>query len=262
MAKDPEKLKNLTHRCYLITNLFNNKVYVGTTYKDIVVRFHEHIKVSNYTDDNKKQAVHRAISKYGVNSFKVEILSEYGDAASAYAAEIEYIKQYKSNNKKYGYNQSEGGDRGPLMVRYDRGVVIGILSDFCNNMLIADISAKYAIPYHSVFDITRLRISDTHNLPAELLDKLQKVKERSKKRKRVLPSEVVFIINDFVNGRNIQELSDKYQLSINNVWNIIHRNTWRNVRVGTELETLLETKLSDKKYWRKSKKHDKEKDSS
>lgn len=77
MPKDKEKLNELQHYCYLITNSKNGKVYVGTTYKNIDERFKEHIKVSNFSDDTKKQAIHKAIAKYGKDNFSIMVLSEH-----------------------------------------------------------------------------------------------------------------------------------------------------------------------------------------
>jgi hypothetical protein len=251
MAKDKEKLQNIKHYCYLITNLTNDKVYVGTTYKDINIRFGEHIKVSNFSNYSKKQAIHKAIFKHRINNFKIELLSEFENALKAYEAEVEYIKKYKSRNKKYGYNQSMGGDCGPIMIKYNRKTIINILTDFCDNIPLKTISLKYNISYHSVFDITRLKISITHKLPSKLLNKLKDKKLSSNKRKRLIKSDIVNVIIGFLDGATMQQLAEKRQLSINNIWNIVHRNTWKNIDIGNEKENQLLEKLSADKYWKR-----------
>lgn len=250
MAKNKEKLNKLKHYCYLITNLINNKVYVGVTYKNINERLKEHIKISKFNNDSKKQAIHKAIAKYGLENFSIQILSEYDNANSAYEAEIKYIAQFKSTNKKYGYNQSLGGDRGPINMKYTINLIISTITDFCDGVSLKEIAIKNNIPYHSVFDITRLRISSSHNIPQKLLNRLSKIKLKSNKRKRVGALTIINLITGFINDLTMEELSDRYNLSINNVWNIIHRNIWKKIDIGIELENKLREKLSGPKYWR------------
>jgi len=249
MPKDTQKLESLKHRCYLITNLANGKVYVGTTHKSIEERFREHIKTSKLKNSNSHQAIHKAIIKHGADRFKVELLSEYDTATQAYDAEIKYIQQYNSRNNKIGYNQSEGGDRGPQRIKYTRKIIIKIITDFCDGMLLKDIAVKYHLSYYSVFDITRLKISNDHNLPQKLLQRLEKFKESSKKKKRASP-QISQIINEFLGGFTMQQLANKYNFSINTVWNIIHRIIWTEIKIESSLEDRLREKLSSSRYWK------------
>lgn len=50
-----------------------------------------------------------AIQKYGWKNFKHEILFENLSAEEASEKEIELINQFKSNEKRYGYNLADGG---------------------------------------------------------------------------------------------------------------------------------------------------------
>ena len=59
---------------YIITNIINNKQYVGKTSKDIQRRFNEHISKSK--DENNIQPLYRAIRKYGIENFSLELLEE------------------------------------------------------------------------------------------------------------------------------------------------------------------------------------------
>lgn len=243
------KLDNLKHYCYIITNLLNNKVYVGVTYKSIKDRFKEHVKGSRA---KYKQVIHKSIYKYGADNFKIELLSEHSNAKSAFDAEIVYIKQYKSEDGKYGYNKSSGGDCGPLRIKYTTKIIIDIITDFCNGINLKEIAKNYNISYYSTFDITRLRISPTHNIPKKLLNKLTKVKSSSNKRKRVDLKLMVDIITDFIDDMIMDDISKKYKLCINTIWNIVNRYTWKNVDIGQELEFKLKEKLSSNRYWSSS----------
>lgn len=53
---------------------------------------------------------YRAILKYGWDNIKHEVLTIVKTREEAIALEVHYIKEYNSNNPKYGYNNTEGGD--------------------------------------------------------------------------------------------------------------------------------------------------------
>lgn len=53
-----------------------------------------------------------AIKKYGWDNFKHEIIFYELSREDACEKEREYIKKYRSNNPKYGYNLTSGGDSG------------------------------------------------------------------------------------------------------------------------------------------------------
>lgn len=80
----------------------NGKVYIGITQQDPKNRW-----LNGY--GYKKQIFYRAISKYGWENIKHEIL--YSDVTEKVAKEkeIELISKYNSTNPKYGYNVVEGG---------------------------------------------------------------------------------------------------------------------------------------------------------
>ena len=80
----------------------NNKVYIGITYRKPEDRWNDKYrgcpKMSN------------AIKKYGWENIKHEILYDNLSEQEAKDKEVELIALYKSNNPKYGYNISMGGD--------------------------------------------------------------------------------------------------------------------------------------------------------
>lgn len=84
----------------------NDKKYVGIT---------SHEKLSRRTGNNgegyKTQTLFwRAIQKYGWDNFKHEIVAEHLTCEEALQMEINLIAKYQSNNPKYGYNTSVGGN--------------------------------------------------------------------------------------------------------------------------------------------------------
>lgn len=91
---------------YLITNLVNGKVYVGKAWN--VCRRWSHHKYQAKT--GQLTLLHKAIRKYGIDSFRVETLLACDDEESAYAAEVREIAQRRSMDPSVGYNRTTGGD--------------------------------------------------------------------------------------------------------------------------------------------------------
>lgn len=91
---------------YKITNLKNNKVYIGQSYSEIE-RWRQH----KYAARSKpKQYIDSAIKKHGIVNFTYEVIAVTLSKQDADYVEIELIKQYDSRNRKYGYNISAGGE--------------------------------------------------------------------------------------------------------------------------------------------------------
>ena len=101
---------------YCITNLINEKKYVGKTTYSITKRFQEHCR------DSKKERCERrplydAMNKYGIENFVVEELIECpNDELDSYEKMyIEKLQTYGHN----GYNATKGGD-GSILFDYDK----------------------------------------------------------------------------------------------------------------------------------------------
>ena len=89
------------YNIYLITNLDNNKKYVGLTKFSITERFYQHVK--------RGFLLTEAIKKYGEDKFFIELIEEVDTAGRAYELEQYYIKEYNTK-VPYGYNLTDGGD--------------------------------------------------------------------------------------------------------------------------------------------------------
>lgn len=78
---------------YKITNIINNKVYIGETTRTINARWRQHkarAKDSQYTE-----YLYRAIRKYGIENFTIEELTKCADE-DRFKIETEYITKYRS----------------------------------------------------------------------------------------------------------------------------------------------------------------------
>ena len=89
------------YNIYLISNLENNKKYVGLTKFSITERFYQHVK--------RGFLLTEAIKKYGEDEFFIELIEEVDTAGRAYELEQYYIKEYNTK-VPYGYNLTDGGD--------------------------------------------------------------------------------------------------------------------------------------------------------
>ena len=96
-----------TSGIYCITNLINNKKYIGQSIY-IENRWHYH-KSSCHWQDNKP--LYRAFQKYGLENFKFEIIEELPpDRAILNEREKYWIQYYQSTVHQQGYNLTKGGD--------------------------------------------------------------------------------------------------------------------------------------------------------
>ena len=82
----------------------NGKVYIGITSRTCEDRWR-----NGHGYRNNKH-FHSAIIKYGWDNILHEILAEGIDKETAQRVETSLIEFYKSNNPRYGYNHSKGGE--------------------------------------------------------------------------------------------------------------------------------------------------------
>ena len=123
----------MTGFIYVITNTINNKQYVGKTTVDVKTRFNEHCRdyLRFFTEE---RPLYRAMQKYGIESFSVQMLEEC-DLAILNEREQYWID--KLNTYKNGYNATVGGDGIQL---YDYNLFI---QDYDSGMTGNEIAQKY-----------------------------------------------------------------------------------------------------------------------
>ena len=88
---------------YKITNIQNNKVYIGQTIRPIEQRFHRHFNdaLNNILDTHFA----RAIRKYGKDSFVIEKIDNAQTQDELNQKEQYWIRYY--NSVKEGYNETD-----------------------------------------------------------------------------------------------------------------------------------------------------------
>lgn len=99
-----EKINFIPFYVYMHT-FPNKKVYIGITHQNPNRRWRK-----DGIGYKKQTLMYNAILKYGWGNIKHEILYTNLTKEEAEQKEIELIKQYKSNDRKYGYNIANGGN--------------------------------------------------------------------------------------------------------------------------------------------------------
>lgn len=92
---------------YKITNLINNKVYIGKSV-NIERRFAQH-KSPYEWNRHKESPLYQAFLKYGINNFTFEVIEECQES-ELNIKEQKYIKQFNSLSHENGYNIRSGGE--------------------------------------------------------------------------------------------------------------------------------------------------------
>lgn len=97
---------------YSITNLINNKMYIGQTARTWQERWKDHLDY--YRDLNIQRPLYRAMRKYGIENFSFSIIENCPDE------KLDEREQYWINEKQTwiaeypdkGYNLTQGGSNG------------------------------------------------------------------------------------------------------------------------------------------------------
>ena len=141
-------------KIYKITNKINGKSYIGQTQRPMRTRFLRHINDSKY--DN--YYFHRAIQKYGIENFCVEILEDNIPKDKINEREIYWIAHYHTYIKDpdcNGYNMTRGGENLVDAIRKlsdeDVAAIKNILAT--TNRTIFDIASEFGVSYFAISDI-------------------------------------------------------------------------------------------------------------
>jgi group I intron endonuclease len=106
---------NDIYSIYLITNLVNQKKYVGWTSRDPQTRFHEHMTWR--PKDKDPSVIAKSVDKHGADNFTLEVIYQSKDEAHSHDMEPFFITEHNSmvtNMGGWGYNIDFGefGHRG------------------------------------------------------------------------------------------------------------------------------------------------------
>jgi group I intron endonuclease len=94
------------HYLYKITNIVNNKIYIGQT-NNPSLRWSQHRSDAKYAKG--VMVITRAITKYGSDKFEFELIASCKTQEDVDETETVAIRQYESRDPSIGYNIDEGG---------------------------------------------------------------------------------------------------------------------------------------------------------
>ena len=192
-------------KIYKITNKINNKIYIGQTWNSLKERFSDHKKPSS-TNCIK---LNRAIKKYGVFNFYIELLEECYSQNDADALEKEYIQKY--NCITCGYNIKEGGSYGKHSEESKRKIGAAHKGKIISKETRDKISAAISGPNHHHYG----KPTWNKGIPPseDTKDKLSKV------HRKLTDEQIESIRND---NRTLNEIAIDYDVGISTIYRIKH----------------------------------------
>lgn len=98
---------------YKIVCKINNKIYIGQTTETLEKRFKRHM---TYQKDMSDTKFYRAVKKYGVENFYIELVDTASSKEELDTLEEYYIKYY--NCIEYGYNTALGKIGGDTLSKH------------------------------------------------------------------------------------------------------------------------------------------------
>ncbi len=203
---------------YKITNLINNKIYIGKTY-DPYGRWQSHLNTAKHKFSNTYSYIHKAINKYEKENFSFEIIFETNSEEESLSKEKEFILQYNSKNSKFGYNLTDGGD----------GISGFKYSDEQKLALSTRMKGRFDGELNPFFgqkhtDETRIKISKARKNSSNE----NYLGEKSSQAK-LTEIQVIDIKTKYLEGIIVKELKKNYNVSKGCINSIIYNDTWKNV---------------------------------
>lgn len=99
---------------YVISNIINQKLYVGQSTKSIEERFKRHCSEAKW-NNRKNMPIVNAIHKYGENNFKIKILEQSENFTKKQLDDLEIYWANKLNTfVPFGYNLKAGNGPGSM----------------------------------------------------------------------------------------------------------------------------------------------------
>lgn len=184
-------------KIYKITNIINNKVYIGLTTQDLSARIAQH----HYDYQRSDVKLYRAMRKYGWENFIFEIIEDNIDNIDILREKEQYyINLYDSYYN--GYNSTLGGE----------GVKTVCYSD-------EEIIQNYLKTKSSIKTAQELEIGENTVLRALKKNNIELIGSGSNNIKNNIGYENV--INDYLITRNIKETAHNFNISTESVSRIL-----------------------------------------
>ena len=190
---------------YKITNLINNKVYIGQSTSSAPQRWLYHYK--HYQYGEAKYPLYQDMRKYGIENFTFQVIETDINEIDLDNKEIYYIQQYNANNAEYGYNSTMGGKHS-FSSFLTEDEVRNIICDIKNH---PDVSLSIIGKWHNITVglMSDINCGDIWHF-SEYTYPIRLCHDRPNK---LSSEEVDKIIQCLLNGENCTEISKKFLVS-------------------------------------------------
>ena len=150
---------------YKITNLINNKLYIGKTeLEPPEKRWLEH-KHDYQRRRNEKRPLYSAMRKYGVENFKFEVLEKTKDTIEREKYYINKYRTYVGFNDCNGYNATLGGDGKCYLTVTDEDVIecynqYGVVQHVANALNIDNSTVSKILKRNNIQTLSEIELRD------------------------------------------------------------------------------------------------------
>jgi group I intron endonuclease len=191
---------NRTVPIYNYTNKINGKVYIGQTKTTLEHRHKKHL--SQLNDDTY---LHRAIKKYGIENFQLEVVEDNILLSNLDNKEIFYIEQFQSYyTSGLGYNLTKGGQWStPCQKLYGNQETEIKKLIVTTNLSFREIGERFEVSVYCISDINRGKTFYNSNLEYPL---------RKSHKKSQISEKIVDEILDLLKNTNMtaKEISEQF----------------------------------------------------
>lgn len=197
---------------YKITNILNNKVYIGQTHiRNPIKRWVDHFNDA-YVNQHD-YFLYRAMRKNGIENFIFQIIEKNIPIDKLNEREIFFIQLFQSNNKEFGYNLTRGGQLSHSS-KYNLNQVLKVISDIKQypNKSLSQIAKENHMNRECVSDINN---GDTWNLDTETYPIRKCIVKDF-----LSEEDVCEIKNMLKRGMSCTDISKIFNVSITNIANI------------------------------------------
>lgn len=259
---------------YLFKNNINGKCYIG---QGVSIRKRLKHHLSNIRNKRYDLPLYRAIEKYGLHNFTIDIVESFIPDESITTEqlinklddlEIKYIEQYEGYTK--GYNCTKGGDFGVLGLKMTEeqkkkisNIAKEVAKKFYKSVYLYNIKDKttiFAISITAASNITKIPRSNitraasgkylqTHDLlVAYSLEELETKKTKIVQIKDTKFSTKYIVTAHLCNGRkekgSVSEIAEKLKISKSMVYSVLNGHRFlKDIKLTKELKQI-DRKLS------------------
>ena len=202
-----------TGSIYKIECLVTKKVYIGQTVQNPPIkRWLDHYGEIN--NSSNESYLYRDIRRFGIENFTFQILEIDISLEDLNKKEVEYREKYKSNNSKYGYNLTKGGNftvKSVIGKENVRAIINSIKYD----------KEKTFVEIARIFNVSRDIVSDINNGATwYFCDEEYPIRDNSANKNKLTENEVYDIYAKLKNKMSLTDIAKEYNVSITNISNI------------------------------------------